>query len=242
MQLTYALKPKEQAAKLILPAKHALDGIKTLFENGGIEERLAASLGRFPTPRIGVNVGGHTAIEDCFAVFPAIIDAIQADDGSLEVKANRMGDARHLRQGFTQERRFIAITSSSNKWRDHIAVAVAEGNDLIAFHFLVSAEPDVVATFLRRGCRPIPMNDSCVEKIGLKKGRYGARKNGVKTAVGLPSSKGAINSGVMNFGVAVPILFDRQLLPLAAHVKLLQNVIEDSVQGKLRSRASTARA
>lgn len=57
MQLTYALKPKEQAAKLILPAKHALDGIKTLFENGGIEERLAASLGRFPTPRIGVNVG-----------------------------------------------------------------------------------------------------------------------------------------------------------------------------------------
>jgi len=42
MQLTYALKPKQQATELILPAKHALDGIEPLFEYGSIEERLAA--------------------------------------------------------------------------------------------------------------------------------------------------------------------------------------------------------
>jgi hypothetical protein len=93
MQLTYPLKPEEKAAELILPAKHPLDRIEPLFEYGSIEERLAASLGGFSTARIGVNIGCHAAIENCFAVLPAIIDAIQADDGSLEVKANRMGDA-----------------------------------------------------------------------------------------------------------------------------------------------------
>jgi len=46
----------------------------------------------------------------------------------------------------------------------------------------------------------------------------------------------------MNFWVALLILFDRQLVPLAAHVKQLQNVIEDSVQRKLRGRTATTRA
>ena len=242
MQRTYAFKPKQQTTELILPTKHALDRIEPLFENGGVEKRLAASLGGFSPAWIGVDVGDHAAIENCFAVLPAIIDAIQADDGPLEAKANRMGEACHLRQGFAKHRRFIAIAGCCNKWRNHIAIAVAESDDLIAFHFLVAAEPNVVATFLRRRCRPIPMNDGRVEKICLKKGRYRPGKNGVKTTIGLPSSKGAVNSRVMNFRVALPILFDRQLLPLAAHVKLLQNVIEDCVQGKLRGRTATARA
>ena len=58
-----------------------------------------------------------------------------------------------------------------NKWCDHIAIAVAESDDLIAFHFLMAAEPNVVATFLRRGCRPITMNDGrFVEQIWLEEG------------------------------------------------------------------------
>ena len=242
MQLTYALKPKQKAAELILPTEHPLNRIEPLLEYGSVEERLAASLGDFSATRIGVDVGDHAAIENGFAVLPAIIDAIQADDGSLEVKANRMGNACHLRQGFAQQRRFIAIAGCCNKWCDHITIAVAESDDLIAFHFLMAAEPNVVATFLRRGCRPITVNDGRVEQICLMKGRYRIGENGVKTAIGLPSSKGAINACVMNFGVALLILFDRQLLPLAAHVKLLQNVIEDRVQGKFRSRTATARA
>src|ERR1035438_10694161 len=68
--------------------------------------------------------------------------------------------------------RFIAIAGCCNKWCDHIAIAVAESDDLIAFHFLMAAEPNVVATFLRRGCRPITMNDGRVEQICLMKGRY----------------------------------------------------------------------
>ena len=87
MQITYALKPKQKAAELILPTEHPLNRIEPLFEYGSIEERLAASLGDFSPTRIGVNVGYHAAIENGFAVLPAIIDAIQADNGSLEVKA-----------------------------------------------------------------------------------------------------------------------------------------------------------
>ena len=143
MQLTYALKPKQKAAELILPTEHPLNRIEPLFEYGSVEERLAASLGDFSTTRIGVNVGYHAAIENGFAVLPAIIAAIQADDGSLEVKANRMGDACHLRQGFAQQRQFIAIPGCCNKWCDHIAIAVAESDDLIAFHFLMAAEPNI---------------------------------------------------------------------------------------------------
>jgi hypothetical protein len=45
----------------------------------------------------------------------------------------------------------------------------------------------------------------------------------------------------MNFWVTLLILFDRQLVPLAAHVKQLQNVIGDRVQRKFRSRTATAR-
>src|SRR5208283_3147647 len=137
--------------ELIFPTEHALDGIEPFFENGGVEERLAASFGCFSTARIRVDIGNHSTIENGFPVRSAIVDAIQADNGSLEVKANRVGDPRHQWQGFAQQRRFIAIARRRNKRRNHIAIAIAEGDDLVAFHLLVTAETNVVAAFLRRG-------------------------------------------------------------------------------------------
>jgi hypothetical protein len=47
MQLTEALEPQQQAAELILPAKHALDGIKAFFEYVSIEQQFPATLGGF---------------------------------------------------------------------------------------------------------------------------------------------------------------------------------------------------
>ena len=219
MQLTYAFKPKQQATELVLPTKHALDRVESLFENGGVEKRLAASLGGFSPAWIGVDVGDHAAIENCFAVLPAIIDAIQADDGPLEAKANRMGEACHLRQGFAKHRRFIAIAGCCNKWRNHIAIAIAESDDLVALHLLVPAEADVVAAFLRRCRRTIAMDDRGIEEIGFMKLQHRACKHGVKTAICLPLSKCAINARVVNFWMAFLIFFDRQLLPLAPQVK-----------------------
>ena len=83
VQLAEAIKPKQQAPELIFPAEHPLDGVEPLFENGGVEERLAASLGGFSTAGIGVDVRDHPAIENGFAVNPAIVDPIQADDSSF---------------------------------------------------------------------------------------------------------------------------------------------------------------
>jgi hypothetical protein len=109
VQLADAIEPKQQAAKFIFPAKHPLDGIEPLFKNGRVEEWLAASLGASSTAGVRVDIGNHPAIENGFPVPPAIVDAIQANDSSLKVKTNGKGDARHQRQGFSQERRFIAI-------------------------------------------------------------------------------------------------------------------------------------
>ncbi len=80
MQRTEALETQQQAPEFIFPGKHALDGAKTLFEDGGIEQRLAATPGCFPGARIGVDVGRPAAIEYGLAVRPAIVDAVEADD------------------------------------------------------------------------------------------------------------------------------------------------------------------
>ena len=133
MQLAEAIESKQQAPELIFPAKHPLNGIEPLFKNGGIEQGLAASLGGFSTTGIRIDIGNHPAIENGLSVSPTIVDAIQADDGSLKVNADRSGDARHQWQGFAQERRLITIAGCWNKRRNHIAMPIAEGDDLVAF-------------------------------------------------------------------------------------------------------------
>jgi hypothetical protein len=172
VQPAEAFEPKKQAPELILPSEHAVDGVEPLFENGGVEERLAAALGGFPAAGTRVDVRDHAAIENRFAIYPAIIDAVQADNGSFKIKADGIGDAHHKRQGFPQERRCIAIAGRLNKRRDHIATPITENDDLAAFHFLVTIETDVVAALLRRCRGSIAMNDRCVGEVFLMKCRH----------------------------------------------------------------------
>src|ERR1700686_5539816 len=79
---TDALEAQQQAAKFVLPGEHALDGTESLIENGRVEQRLATALRGAPAPRIGVDVGRHASIEDRLAVGPAVVHAIQTDDGA----------------------------------------------------------------------------------------------------------------------------------------------------------------
>src|SRR5260370_39580451 len=79
-------------------------GAEALVENGGVEQRLATALRGFAATRVGVDVGRHAAIEDGLAVGPAIVDAIQTDDGVMKIEANRLGNPRELRQGLAQQR------------------------------------------------------------------------------------------------------------------------------------------
>ena len=76
VQLAQAFEPQQQTPELILPSEHALDGVETLFKNGGVEQRLAPTLGYFSTAWIRVDVRGHPAIENRFAINPAIVDAV----------------------------------------------------------------------------------------------------------------------------------------------------------------------
>ena len=50
---------------------------------------------------IRVDIGNHATIENGFAVYPAIIDAIKTNDGALKIHANCTGDAGQLRHGFS---------------------------------------------------------------------------------------------------------------------------------------------
>jgi hypothetical protein len=55
-----ALEAQQQPAELVLPSKHPLDRTEALFEDGRLEDRLAAPLGLLSAARIGVNVGTST--------------------------------------------------------------------------------------------------------------------------------------------------------------------------------------
>ena len=151
-----AFKAQQQPAELVLPGKHPLDGAEALLEDGRLEDRLAASLRLLPAARIGVDVGNHAAIEDGLAVGPAVVDTIKTDDGAAEIHADLPDDAHHFGQRLPQQRRFVAVTWRHHEWRDDVAVAIAEGDDLVALDLLVPAEAEVVAPFFAAVVVPSP--------------------------------------------------------------------------------------
>lgn len=148
----------QQAPEFIFQAEHPLNDVKPFVKNGWIEYRPATALGSFPPPNIRVDIRHHRAIENGFSIQPAIIDSVQADDGALPAQADRLGDRRHLWQGFTQHRGFIPISRGRQKLRDHIAIPGAENHHFVALDLLVSAEPDVVNAFLRGRRRAVTMD------------------------------------------------------------------------------------
>jgi hypothetical protein len=54
-------------------------------------------------------------------------------------------DVHHCGQGLPQQRRFVAIARRRHERRDHVAPAIAEGDDLVALHLLVAAEAEFIA-------------------------------------------------------------------------------------------------
>jgi hypothetical protein len=120
--------------------------------NNGFRPRLV----NFLPPGIGIDVGHHAAVEDRLRILPAIVDPIQADNCSTQVDTNGTGYSCHDRQCVAEKRRFIVVAGSRDKWRDDIAIPVAEGNDLIALDLLMPVEADVVAPFFAAVVVPSP--------------------------------------------------------------------------------------
>jgi hypothetical protein len=75
------LETQQWPPELVLRGKHPLDRPEALFEDGRLEDRLAAPLGLLSAARIWVDVGNHAAVEDRLAVGPVVVGAIEADDG-----------------------------------------------------------------------------------------------------------------------------------------------------------------
>jgi hypothetical protein len=88
MQLTEAIEAKQQSAELVLPGEHSFDRTEAFGQNGGVEQRLAATLWLGSTARIRVDVGDHAAIENRLAVQATIVSAIEADDAAQKVQAH----------------------------------------------------------------------------------------------------------------------------------------------------------
>jgi hypothetical protein len=102
---------------------------------------------------------------------------------------------------------------------------------LSPFTFLCPLKPRLSPPFLAA----VAVNDRGVEEAVLMKPRHRAGKNGVYKAIAHPAPPGTINAGVVNFNRTFAILIDRKLLPLAAQVHVLQNVVEYLMKTQLRS-------
>jgi hypothetical protein len=69
---------------------------------------------------------------------------------------------------------------------------------------------------------------------------YRARKDPVDAAISPPAPHHPVDTCVVDFRQTFCIPFDRQHLPLAAHVQYLQDVVEDLVQRQRGCRSASA--
>ncbi|MEO0802736.1 MAG: hypothetical protein AAFY57_10735 [Cyanobacteria bacterium J06642_2] len=103
----------------------------------------------------------------------------------------------------------MTVAGSCHKRSDDIAMAIAEGHHFVAFHMLVPAESELIASFLSCRRRSITVDDADVEVVILLKLRDGACKNGIKAPMGFEASKRTINSGVVDLRLPIFISVDR---------------------------------
>ena len=234
------LEAKQQTPEFIFPGEYAFNGAKTFFENIGIEDGLASGLCFLPATRIGIDIWGHAAIENSFAVGLTIVGTVQADNAAVQGEADCAGDASDLRQGVTQQRRFVAVTWCRHERSDHIAVSIAESDDLVALDLLMTAKAKIVTAFFRRGRRAVAMDDVGIEQMRCMQCRDRTAENQIKAAMRMPVPEHPVNARVMNFWETVLSFFDRQFFPLAAHVQQPQDIVENGMQTQIWGRATSA--
>jgi len=63
----------------------------------------------------------------------------------------------------------LRLPGAETKRRDHVAIAVAEGDDVVAFQLLVPVEADVVATLFGGRRRAVTVNDGDIKKLVVVK-------------------------------------------------------------------------
>ena len=236
----YGLVAHDHAPKFVLPSEHAFDGTKPLFVDIFAEQTLGAGLGGLSVAWVLIDVGNHVAVENRFAVGLAVVNTVQADGAPSKIEANGLGNTLQLWQCFTQQGGLVSIARGGYERRDHIAVAVAKRYDFIALEVFVATQANVVATLLGNGRRAVTVKDRGVEQIVLEERLHRARENGVDAALSGPPAKGTVNAGVVDFGLPIAPICNRQRRPLAPYVELQQDVVENFVQRQLHGWPSAA--
>ena len=129
--------------------------------------------------------GGHNAREQASYLNAAIFEFI-----SKRPRKRTNPSPDHQRRSPSRgNARLIAIALGRDEWRDHIAVVIAENDDLVALDLLVPAEANVVTTLLGRRRRAIAVGDADVEKAMLFEHQYRALEDRVETATANPPAK-----------------------------------------------------
>ena len=97
VHFTDVFEAQQQAAKLVFPGEDAFNGPEALLEDGRIEALPATALRCLAPTQVLADIRNHAAIEYRTAVGPAVVDAVQTDDGPLQVRTNGAGHGGEFR-------------------------------------------------------------------------------------------------------------------------------------------------
>ena len=99
---------------------------------------------------------GTCRVEDRLPVLPTIVNAVQADNRSLKVKANRTGCLHHAWQGRPQEWRFAVVSGSRDKRRETLQFRSQKATTLSPLTLLCRLKPMLSPPFFAAVVVPSP--------------------------------------------------------------------------------------
>src|SRR5215510_2664408 len=155
VSLLQVFKTKQHSLEFILPRKGPSDTCSQRMD-GGIEEPLAPALGLPAVAGILFDVGNHAGIENALAIVRRIKASVEIQIGSPKIQTDRFG---HPLQGFEtrrQQHHVRLIDGSHREWRQHIAMVVSDGYDLLALLVFVTRVTNPVSPFLATVLVPSP--------------------------------------------------------------------------------------
>ena len=119
-------------------------------------------LGLFPPTPILSDVRDHPRVEDRLTVTRSVVATVQAQDRAGKIDADALGDVLDVSESLDEERGFVAVARSGDEGSNHVAMAIAEGDDLAPLVMLVAVASEVVAALLGGGAGAVAVDHADV--------------------------------------------------------------------------------
>src|SRR6266850_4236345 len=155
MALLHVFKPKEQPLECILPGECPIDASSQGMD-GGIEEPLASSLGALAVAGILFDIGDHARIEDQLPIALGIKSRVEIEISPSKVQTDHFGHPLQSFQTLRQQDHIRLIDGSHGEGRQHIAMVVGHGDDLLPLLMFVARIPKAISPFLATVLVPSP--------------------------------------------------------------------------------------